>query len=395
MIITFNKKYNVYEQNINPKESNNIPSTIVIHDGVNHADDIMCVYLMQQLNPEISVIRARNEYPMKLYLQDPSVLVADVGEGFFDHHQKDAVHYPGELSDSGRKAACGLVWESWGDKIVSKWLETGKVSLREGESKDSVIDQFATYVIRPIEIKDVTQGRSDVPIHFVVPDINGTYPSDSDKKVPISVLVRAIEPVWTPFESKQKSDAQAFAQSLYEIDRVVTGYMETNRDVYIYGLNPIVASFTSLNKSLVQITDKIQGQKDFDNQLLSGFIKQELQFLNPKIKVFSLECTGIDPRIFNDSNIDLIIVPNRDRTEIQIRSTSSELLLSKDIIRNIDPQAFVTNTGNACFIHGNLNDAFLTAQKICEATMKEFYKDELEFDPGEMMDTTNLDAIIE
>ena len=54
-------------------------STITIHNGRFHADDVFCAALCQIINPKIQIIRTRD-------LNEFKGLCCDVGGGRYDHH---------------------------------------------------------------------------------------------------------------------------------------------------------------------------------------------------------------------------------------------------------------------------------------------------------------------
>ena len=165
MFETLNKKYNLIEQNIDPFEDYKVPNKIIVHDGICHADDVICVWLLQQINPEIEIVRTRNDEVIKAGLIDPNIIVADVGFGFYDHHQKDSAIYV-TPDNANKYAACGLIWKIWGETIVDKWMANGTLEAKYENSVGKVYQQFLSYVIRPIEIKDTTYGHENVPENF-------------------------------------------------------------------------------------------------------------------------------------------------------------------------------------------------------------------------------------
>ncbi|MDO4611299.1 MAG: MYG1 family protein [Candidatus Saccharibacteria bacterium] len=80
---------------------------IIVHGGIFHTDDVLCVALARIANPLVEISRVL-EAPTKI---EDGVIVADIGLGKYDHHQADA-----EIRPTGEKyAACGLllrdIWE--------------------------------------------------------------------------------------------------------------------------------------------------------------------------------------------------------------------------------------------------------------------------------------------
>ena len=85
--------------------------TLVLHPGVFHADDVLCAAMVRELFPAVSIIRTADkamvESAKNNYIFGNSTIVADIGGGIYDHHQKDV-----PLREDGEKrAACGLIFE--------------------------------------------------------------------------------------------------------------------------------------------------------------------------------------------------------------------------------------------------------------------------------------------
>lgn len=87
--------------------------TLVLHGGAFHTDDVLTAVMMRKLEPSIRILRETDNEKIGEYLCKPSVMVADVGRGDFDHHQTDV-----PLNDFGmRHAACGRVYEAIRDSL--------------------------------------------------------------------------------------------------------------------------------------------------------------------------------------------------------------------------------------------------------------------------------------
>ena len=86
---------------------------IYTHGGMFHTDDVMSTVLLKELKPNVKVHRVF-EVPGKARCSN--ALVYDIGEGEFDHHQKDV-----ELDSAGNKySAFGLLWREFGRQILFK-----------------------------------------------------------------------------------------------------------------------------------------------------------------------------------------------------------------------------------------------------------------------------------
>lgn len=64
---------------------------IVVHNGVYHADDVIACAMLKALNPNIKITRTRDFREISEKLLDSSVIVADVGMGKYDHHDKNDI----------------------------------------------------------------------------------------------------------------------------------------------------------------------------------------------------------------------------------------------------------------------------------------------------------------
>lgn len=134
---------------------------IQVHAGVFHCDDCMTVAMAKYINPNIRVIRSDEVGT------NPSILVADVGGGRYDHHQPDA-----KLREDGKKyAACGLFFRDFGREIFSDTKMAGI---------------FRRQYIIPIEDED-----------------NG-----GDKN-PLSQMIRSFIPIWDEQETMDEAFERA------------------------------------------------------------------------------------------------------------------------------------------------------------------------------------------
>ena len=90
-----------------------IKKKIVVHAGLFHADDVLCVAMMRILNADISVERV---YKVPEHVDDDTI-VADIGGGKYDHHQANAPI----RRDGFPHCAASLMWEDgYGEQVVSK-----------------------------------------------------------------------------------------------------------------------------------------------------------------------------------------------------------------------------------------------------------------------------------
>ena len=110
-------------------ETNNLKK-IIVHSGSYHADDVLCIGMVNILEPGILVERTREISQEDINNHD--VIVADVGgildvsKRCYDHHQ-----------DSDLNAACYHMWNDLGRSIIEKIMKVlpeDKVTYPNGES---------------------------------------------------------------------------------------------------------------------------------------------------------------------------------------------------------------------------------------------------------------------
>ena len=87
---------------------------VIVHDQSFHCDDLLCAAFGMLVNPNINIIRTRNDEIIDWGLKRDDVLVCDVGFGELDHHQKNAR----KREDGKKYSGCGLLYE----KLVNEEL---------------------------------------------------------------------------------------------------------------------------------------------------------------------------------------------------------------------------------------------------------------------------------
>ena len=89
----------------NPAE---LPALAFTHGGRFHADDVFSAALLRILRPDIRVYRG-NQVPNNF-----SGIVFDIGDGPFDHHQKN----PERRKNGAAYASFGLLWREYGHHFL-------------------------------------------------------------------------------------------------------------------------------------------------------------------------------------------------------------------------------------------------------------------------------------
>lgn len=169
---------------------------MAVHNGVFHADEVFGVALMETIEPDLQVIRTRDEAVIA-----ECDLVADVGGGKYDHHQADKV-----LREDGIPyCAFGLLWRDYGKQFTKIICP----SLNEVESEE------VAYKVSMDFITQIDASDNGVTLN--------TYES------PVTTLSQIISS-YMPLQSENKDvdraffEAVAFAKRL--LQRVVRQYVE-------------------------------------------------------------------------------------------------------------------------------------------------------------------------
>lgn len=160
----------------------NIINTLIVHAGIFHTDDVLCAAFAQILNPKVKIIRT-NHVTDDMTLEN-GILVADIGGGRFDHHQKDAVTDANGL----RYAACELMFHEFKDEIFPDEVPTDflcilrRIGLTDNygpaAGPRTEITGFVNSCIPTWEeTKTMDQAFLDavqaVKVHFVIPAVRG------------------------------------------------------------------------------------------------------------------------------------------------------------------------------------------------------------------------------
>lgn len=143
---------------------------MAVHNGVFHADEVFGVALMETIEPDLQVIRTRDEAVIA-----ECDLVADVGGGKYDHHQADKI-----LREDGIPyCAFGLLWRDYGKQFTKIiWP-----SLNEVESEE-VAYKVSMDFITQIDASDngVTLNTYESPVTTLSQIISSYMPLQSENK---------------------------------------------------------------------------------------------------------------------------------------------------------------------------------------------------------------------
>lgn len=127
---------------------------VAVHSNPHHADDVFCIACITIINPNIKIIRTRNQEEL-----EKADFRIDVGNrynpitGDYDHHQKefDERHINPNVSKhkKGPKfSAFGLIWRHYAKQIIYKVLNNlNEVTNKTWNITDDIVDYIDTSIM--------------------------------------------------------------------------------------------------------------------------------------------------------------------------------------------------------------------------------------------------------
>ncbi len=166
--------------------------TLVVHDGIFHADDVGCFAVMRILIPELNLIRSR-----KIQNETPEFLIADVGGGRYDHHQTSTKI---REKDGVKNCAQSLIWDDFGPFIIEKMAKLAVGS----KENDSACAQVYKSLIRTIAMEDngkaVNKQFHPFTISTVISGFNPTWLESNDADSAMNAFMQAADVFTTLFQ---------------------------------------------------------------------------------------------------------------------------------------------------------------------------------------------------
>ena len=144
-------------------------NTIMVHGGLFHADDVLCVAMARTIKPSIKIERV---FKVPENITDDCI-VCDIGGGRYDHHQADA-----EIRETGYKyAACGLFFRDfWKDLFPT----------------EKSAEKFLWDFIIPIEQTDNGEAPKN-PLSKFISSFNPTWNDSADADTAFMEAVSVME----------------------------------------------------------------------------------------------------------------------------------------------------------------------------------------------------------
>ena len=136
---------------------NNKINTIAVHNGKFHADDVFACAIMRLINPEIKIIRSRDQATLETAdIRADVGMRYDPGNGNFDHHQKES----GVRENGIPYAGAGLIWKHFGMNLVSSQAAFGYIDeriMQPIDASDNGVEIYQSEVVSPFTISSMIQ----------------------------------------------------------------------------------------------------------------------------------------------------------------------------------------------------------------------------------------------
>ena len=146
--------------------SKNFVDRIIVHGGVFHADDVLCVAVAKAINPDVEIQRVFR-VPDEAELPEGTI-VADIGRGTYDHHQPDSKTDP---IDGHKYAAIGLILND--ERIFDRLTE----SL---EAKGQNLSEFREEIRKIEDLDNGIKSEYTTPVTYLCQNLNPTWDEQHD-----------------------------------------------------------------------------------------------------------------------------------------------------------------------------------------------------------------------
>lgn len=147
---------------------------LTVHSGIFHSDDVFCGAVAKILNPDVKISRVADASEFKTDLQAGEI-VADIGMGEFDHHQKDCPFREDDIKHCG----ASRLWLVFGISTVLKCCPELE---NQPETAAAICCKIYTSILRTIAALD--NGTEGFPkdVYSIVSSVEGFRPAwDSDR----------------------------------------------------------------------------------------------------------------------------------------------------------------------------------------------------------------------
>lgn len=250
---------------------------ITVHSGTFHSDDVFCVAVSKILNVNVEIERINNA-DYRITDISKGHIVADIGMGPFDHHQKDCPY----REDGIKHCGASRVWLVYGVSVINQIYPE-----LSPESCEKVSDKIYNHLLRTISALD--NGDTSFPqnVFSIATIVEGFRPSwdseltddeaflnavDCVQKILINEIIRyAAEERAKPYVKaciQKMQDGVVVLDKLY--DWKVTLIEEINAKVVVYpskrggyNVEPIPNEIEEITYR-VNVPDEWRGRKGDD-----------------------------------------------------------------------------------------------------------------------------------
>ena len=175
-------------------------NNVTVHAGQFHADDVAAVALLQIGNPDVTYNRVFRVDGYNVESTEDNI-VADIGGGVFDHHQKNAPVRP----DGLKECAATLIWKCFGLSIVR-------------ETFPGIEDDVAYYIIDKLDtsilsyIAAVDNGQLTHTVSMKIED--GSEVPFPYQLFDISAAISAMNVAWNETQTDQENQFEFAVQGI-------------------------------------------------------------------------------------------------------------------------------------------------------------------------------------
>lgn len=185
----------------------------ITHGSLFHADEVLATAILGHVIPNLFVARVYN-VPKVL---DPSVIVYDIGNGPYDHHQRVG---NGERDNGVPYASAGLIWRRYGHEVCKNtadpedvWEYVDRFLVQGVDASDNGVLPAIKYQAQAMSVAQIVSGFYPVWDADMTPDVRGLTAADY-------AFVRAVEFVSTILDNTIKF-ADAKARAKYRVEEAI------------------------------------------------------------------------------------------------------------------------------------------------------------------------------
>lgn len=207
---------------------------LIVHSGTFHSDDVFCGAIARILNPGVEIKRVADTSNLETDV-DHGVVLADIGMGAFDHHQKDCPF----REDGIKHCGASRMWLTYGTSVVRKICKTESLNDR---AVYHICCAIYSGILRTISALD--NGTDDFPkeVFSIATIIEGFRPAWDDTRTYDECYETAVGYMQTVLANeilRYKAEAKAESYVLSCIERMRDSVVVLER--YCPWKDPVIA----------------------------------------------------------------------------------------------------------------------------------------------------------